>query len=277
MNSSAVVNTSQSVDRPLSLKSLRALAKDRKLAALTCYDASFAALMDQVNVDILLVGDSLGMVVQGHTSTLPVSIQDIAYHVSAVARGNRRGLIMADMPFGSYQQSPAHAYANAVLLLQAGAHMVKLEGGKEMADTVNFITQRGIPVCGHIGLLPQHVNSLGGYKVQGKTPELAQQIIEDALALERAGAEMIVIEAVPEPLAARIAHTVKMLTIGIGASVQCDGQVLVLQDVLGISQGMRPRFVKNFMLGANSVSDALSRYVHAVTHSQFPEITHTYT
>lgn len=265
----------------LTLHDLRRLAGERKLATLTCYDASFAAVLDAAEVDLLLIGDSLGMVVQGHDSTLPVSVADIAYHTRAVVRGAKRAWIVADMPFGSYQQSPQQALANAVELLQAGAQMVKLEGGAEMAPTIAFLVERGIPVCGHIGLTPQHVNAFGGYRVQGRG-SAAERVREAALAVENAGAAMFVIEAVPESVARNIAEQSRALTIGIGASVRCNGQVLVLHDMLGAGVGKRPRFVKNFLDGtaqgptANTIEGAVRRYVAQVRAGEFPASEHVY-
>jgi 3-methyl-2-oxobutanoate hydroxymethyltransferase len=259
----------------LTLHDLRRIASERKLATLTCYSASFAAALDAAGIDLLLVGDSLGMVVQGHDSTLPVTVADIAYHTAAVARGSRRCFLVADMPFGSYQESPARALANAVLLMQAGAQMIKLEGGIEMAPTIEFLVARGVPVCGHVGLTPQHVNALGGYRVQGRG-ERAQGVRQDALAVASAGAAMLVIEAVPEPLARAIASESSAITIGIGASVACQGQVLVLHDLLGLGAGRRPRFVKDFLAGTGSVEQAVRAYVSDVTSGRFPGPENTY-
>jgi len=253
----------------LTLHDLRRLAGQRKLATLTCYDASFAGLLDAAEVDMLLVGDSLGMVIQGHDSTIPVSVADIAYHTRAVVRGSTRPWIVADMPFGSYQQNPQQAFANAVVLMQAGAQMVKLEGGIEMAETISFLVQRGVPVCAHVGLTPQHVNAFGGYRVQGRGAG-AEHVKAAAAAVERAGAAMIVIEAVPEAVAAAIAAESAALTIGIGASAECHGQVLVLYDMLGAAGGKRPRFVKNFLDGAGSLERAVRDYVAEVRSGRFP-------
>lgn len=265
----------------LTLHDLRRLAGERKLATLTCYDASFAAVLDAAEVDLLLIGDSLGMVVQGHESTLPVTLADIAYHTRAVLRGAPRAFIVADMPFGSFQQSPQQAYANAVELMQAGAQMVKLEGGVEMAPTIAFLVERGVPVCGHVGLTPQHVNAFGGYRVQGRGGA-AERVRAAARAVEEAGAALIVIEAVPEPVAAAIAAQSRALTIGIGASAACSGQVLVLHDLLGIGVGKRPRFVKNFLDGSanapadNTVAGAVRRYVLEVRAGRFPSAEQVY-
>lgn len=264
----------------LTLHDLRRLAGERKLATLTCYDASFAAVLDAAEIDLMLIGDSLGMVVQGHDSTLPVTVADVVYHTRAVAGASRRAWIVADMPFGSYQQSPQQAFASAVQLMQAGAQMVKLEGGTEMAPTIAFLVERGIPVCGHIGLTPQHVNAFGGYRVQGRGTA-AQTVLDAAAAIAAAGAAMLVIEAVPESLARAIAAQSRnapggMLTIGIGASVACDGQVLVLHDMLGVGGGRRPRFVKDFLEGQESIATAIRRYVDDVRAQRFPGAAHVY-
>jgi len=243
---------------------------------LTCYDASFAALCDAAGVEILLVGDSLGMVVQGHDSTLPVTMEDMEYHVRMVARGSERALIVADMPFGSYQVSPAQAYSNAARLMVAGAQMVKLEGGQVMADTVRFLIERGVPVCGHVGLIPQSVHQLGGYRVQGKTDDGARQLLEDCRALEQAGAAMLVFEAIPAALARQATAALAIPTIGIGAGKDCSGQVLVLHDMLDIYPGRKARFVKNFLAGASGVQDAIRRYVEAVKSGAFPAPEHSF-
>jgi len=262
--------SSHSYTPRLTLHELRRLAAARKLAMLTCYDAAFAATLDAAGVDMILIGDSLGMVVQGHDSTLPVTVADVAYHTACVARGAARPWIVADMPFGSFQASPGQAYANAVTLMQAGSQMVKVEGGAEMASTVEFLVGRGIPVCAHIGLTPQHVNVFGGYRVQGRDAGAAERLLDAAQRLQDAGASMMVIEAVPEPLARRIAESVALITIGIGASVACTAQVLVLHDLLGAGVGKRPRFVKNFLQGAASLEAAVSAYVEDVRAGRFP-------
>jgi len=241
-----------------------------KIAVLTCYDASFAALLEAQGVDVLLVGDSLGMVIQGHETTLPVTLDDMAYHTACVARGAAQAFIVSDMPFGSFQISPQEAFAHTAKLMVAGAQMVKLEGGAAMVETVRFLTSRGIPVCGHIGLTPQSVHQLGGYRVQGKESGVAKQLLEDAVALEQAGAGMIVLEAIPALLAAEITAQLGIPTIGIGAGAACSGQVLVLHDMLDIYPGKKPRFVKNFMHGAASIADAVGRYVAEVKAGDFP-------
>ncbi|MES2771275.1 MAG: 3-methyl-2-oxobutanoate hydroxymethyltransferase [Pseudomonadota bacterium] len=251
-------------------------ATDEKISVLTCYEASFATLCERAGVDALLIGDSLGMVVQGHDSTLPVSLADIAYHTAAVARGCRRPLLIADMPFGSFQESPQHALRNAVTLMAAGAQMVKLEGGVELAETTRFLSLRGIPVCAHIGLTPQSVHQLGGYRIQGKDEAGARQIVADALAQQTAGASLIVLEAIPAELASLLSQQLHIPTIGIGASVDCSGQVLVLHDMLDISPGKKARFVKNFMRGQASIADAIAAYVGAVKSGHFPTPEHCY-
>jgi 3-methyl-2-oxobutanoate hydroxymethyltransferase len=251
-------------------------SKGEKIAMLTCYDASFATLMETNGVDVLLVGDSLGMVIQGRESTLPVTIEQMGYHTSCVASGAQQAFIMADMPFGTSQISPRETFAYAVQLLTAGAHMVKLEGGTEMTETVHFLTSRGIPVCGHIGLTPQSVHQLGGYKVQGKGDAAAQKLIKDALALQQAGAGMIVLEAIPAALGAEVTAQLSIPTIGIGAGAGCSGQVLVVYDLLNIYPGKKARFVKDFMAGAGSVGQAIANYVAEVKSGVFPAQEHTF-
>lgn len=251
-------------------------AAGEKITMLTCYDASFAALSEAAGVEVLLVGDSLGMVVQGHDSTLPVSQRDMVYHTSLVARGCQRPLIVADMAFGTYQESPQQAFRNAAELLAAGAQMVKIEGGAEMAETTAFLTARGIPVCGHIGLTPQSVHQLGGYRVQGKDDSGAAKLKADALALQQAGASLIVLEAIPQALAVETTQLLAIPTIGIGASRDCSGQVLVVHDMLDLAPGRKARFVKNFMAGQPSVAAAIAAYVAAVKDGSFPAPEHCY-
>ena len=255
---------------------LKKKAAGEKIAVLTCYDASFAAVCDAAGVDTLLIGDSLGMVLQGHDSTLPVTVADIAYHTAAVARGSQRPLIIADMPFGSFQESPVQAFRNAVTLMAAGAQMVKIEGGAEMAETTHFLTSRGIPVCAHVGLTPQSVHQLGGYRVQGKDDAGAAKLKADALAQQEAGATLMVLEAIPATLAAEVSALLSLVTIGIGASKECAGQVLVLHDMLDIAPGRKARFVKNFMTGQPSVAAAIAAYVAAVKDGSFPAPEHCY-
>lgn len=257
------------------LSDLQAMhAKGEKLAVLTCYDASFAALLEANGVDALLVGDSLGMVLQGRESTLPVTLDEMAYHTACVARGSSRAFLIADMPFGTFQVSPEKAFEHAARLMAAGAQMVKLEGGAEMVSTISFLTQRGVPVCAHIGLTPQSVHQLGGYRVQGRQAEDASRLLNDAVAVEQAGAGAVVLEAVPAQLAAEMTARLAIPTIGIGAGAACAGQVLVLHDMLDIYPGKKARFVKNFMQGADSISHAVARYVTEVKSGTFPAPEH---
>ena len=252
----------------MNLKVMR--EQGEKIAVLTCYDASFAALLEAQGIDILLVGDSLGMVLQGHETTLPVTLNDMIYHTECVARGAKQAFIMSDMPFGTFQVSAPEAFAHTAKLMVAGAQMVKLEGGAAMVETVRYLTERGIPVCGHIGLTPQSVHQLGGYRVQGKESAAAQQILQDALALEQAGAGMMLLEAIPALLAAEITAALSIPTIGIGAGAACSAQVLVLHDMLDIFPGKKPRFVKNYMQGADSIATAVANYVSEVKAGTFP-------
>lgn len=255
---------------------LKKAREGEKIAVLTCYDASFATLLEAAGVEMLLVGDSLGMVLQGHASTLPVSMDDMAYHTACVARGAKQVFILADMPFGSFQESPQQAFANAARLMAAGAHMVKIEGGHVMAETVKFLAGRGIPVCAHIGLTPQSVNQLGGYTVQGKSDAQAQQLIDDAIALQAAGASFLLLESVPAVLAKTITQKLDIPTIGIGAGPDCAAQVLVLYDLLGIYPGKTPKFAKNFLAGQDSIQEAVAAYVQAVKHGGFPAPEHCF-
>ncbi|HJU98950.1 MAG TPA: 3-methyl-2-oxobutanoate hydroxymethyltransferase [Burkholderiaceae bacterium] len=262
--------------KAVTIPSLNALrAAGEKITMLTCYDASFAALMDSCGVEVLLIGDSLGMVCNGHTSTLPVTVDEIAYHTAAVARGSKSAMVLADMPFGSYA-TPEAAFNNAVKLMQAGAHMVKIEGGAWLADTVRFLTDRAVPVCAHLGLTPQSVHQLGGYKVQGKTTESADLLKADALKLQAAGAAMLVLEAIPTQLGKEVTDLLAIPTIGIGAGPDCAGQVLVMHDLLGVFPGRKARFVKNFMEGQTSIAAAVSAYVQAVKDGSFPALEHCF-
>jgi len=241
-----------------------------KLAMLTCYDASFAKLSEAAGVDILLIGDSLGMVVQGHDSTLPVTMSETEYHVRCVARGSEKALIVADMPFGSFQSSKEHAFRNAARLMAAGAQMVKLEGGAAMVETTRFLVERGIPVCAHVGLTPQSVHALGGYRVQGRDDGAAERIMSEALAHEEAGAALVLMEAMPAAVAKRVTEALRVPTIGIGAGIDVSGQVLVNYDLLDISPGRKARFVRNFLAGQPSVAAAIEAYVKAVKDKSFP-------
>ncbi|BBL34076.1 3-methyl-2-oxobutanoate [Nitrosomonas stercoris] len=253
-----------------------AYREKEKIAVLTCYDATFATVLEEAGVDILLVGDSLGNVIQGQSSTLPVTLNEMVYHVQCVARGVSNAFILADMSFGTFQVSPQQAFSNAVQLMAAGAQMVKIEGGRHMAATIEFLTQRGIPVCAHIGLAPQSVHQLGGYKIQGKTPDSARQLREDALLLQDAGAAMLVMELIPAILGEEITRSLAIPTIGIGAGAACSGQVLVLHDMLGLTCGRPPRFVRNFMQGADSIQTAVENYVAAVKSGEFPAHEHIF-
>ena len=252
-------------------------AKERgeKWAMLTAYDTYSAAIFEEAGIPVMLVGDSSGNVVLGYSSTVPVTVEDLLVMTKAVTRSTKRSLIVADMPFGTIG-SRDEAYANAVTLMRAGAQMVKMEGGEWLADTVRFLVERSIPVCGHVGLTPQSVHAFGGFKVQGKTDAAAAQMRRDAIALQEAGAQLLVIEAVPTLLAREVTEQVAIPTIGIGAGIDCSGQVLVLHDMLGIFPGKRPRFVKDFMTGQPSIFAAVEAYVRAVKEGTFPGPEHTF-
>lgn len=246
-----------------------------KITWLTAYDYSFASLIDNAGVDAILVGDSLGMVMQGHDTPVPVSMEDSIYHTACVANGVKNAMIVGDLPFGSYQISKEQAYENAVRLMQAGAHVIKLEGGELQVETIDFLCERGIAVCAHIGLTPQSVHKLGGFRVQGRGDD-AQRLIEDAKAVERAGASAVVLEAVPQSLAAEITKQLNIATIGIGAGPDCDGQVLVLQDMIGIYPKKSPKFCKDFMQEADSIGGAIEAYVKQVKDGTFPAEEHCF-
>jgi 3-methyl-2-oxobutanoate hydroxymethyltransferase len=264
------------MDKRLTLTDLaRMQAAGERLVMLTCYEAAYARVCDAAGVDILLIGDSLGMVVQGRDSTLAVTLQDIAYHTACVARGSTRGFVIADMPFGSYQEGPEQAFRNAAALMAAGAQMVKIEGGAPMVETVRFLVERGVPVCAHVGLTPQSVHQLGGFRVQGRGAA-GDRLLDDCLALEASGAAMVVLEAIPASLAERVTAALKMPTIGIGASAKCSGQVLVMHDMLDVPAGRKAKFVRNFMAGATGIEDAIRRYVTAVKDGSFPGPEHCY-
>lgn len=261
------------------------LESGEKIAMLTCYDATFAKLMELEGLDVILVGDSLGMVIQGADNTLNVSMHHMTYHTKCVSAGAPNTLIVADMPLGSYEHDDEAAYKNALWLIRSGAAMVKFEGGGKRVETARYLVERGVPVCAHLGFTPQSVNQLGGYKIQGKTVESAQQILNDAKAMSDAGVSMIVLEMVPAALAKQITESISTATIGIGAGVDCSGQVLVLQDLLGIYSGTAskkpedfksPRFVRNFLKDTNSIQGAVSAYVQAVKNKSFPTIQHSY-
>ena len=261
----------------ITLSTLQKMAQEgSKIAMLTCYDASFAAVLEEAGVESLLIGDSLGNVLQGHESTLPVTLRDIVYHTQCVARGSKRSFVVGDMPFGSFQVSPEETLRNAAEIMAAGAHMVKIEGGRPMLETIEFLTDRGIPVCGHLGLTPQSVHQIGGYKVQGKGETAAQQLLREAKQLEQAGAGMIVLEAIPAPLAGEVTKAIRIPTIGIGAGADCSGQVLVLYDMLDIYPGRKAKFVKNFLRNASSIQGAVELYVKEVKAGGFPGPEHSF-
>ena len=277
MSAQATPGNAAETRKPITLPHLLDMHVRREaIAVLTCYDASFAALLDDCGVESLLVGDSLGMVIQGENSTLPVTLRDMAYHTRCVARATRRAWLIADMPFATYQSSPIAAYDNAAVLMQAGAKMVKLEGGEWLAGTVALLATRGIPVCAHLGLTPQSVHVLGGYRVQGRGDDAAARLRADALALQEAGATMLVLEMVPANLAAALTSELAIPTIGIGAGADCSGQVLVLHDMLDVYPGRRPRFVRNFMTGQSSIRGAIEAYIAAVKARTFPGVEHQY-
>lgn len=244
--------------------------KKEKITMLTCYDYSMAIILDRAGIDMLLVGDSAGVVFAGYENTLPVSVEEMLYHTKAVVKGRKTALVVADMPFLSYQTSMEEAVKNCGLMLKAGAEAVKLEGGIEVCDVVRKLFLSGIPVMGHIGLTPQSVNVLGGYKVQGKTEETKKRLIESAKALEEAGAFSIVLECVPEEVAKEITELVNIPTIGIGAGRFTDGQVLVINDILGLFEGFRPKFVKKYVNLAPIIEDAAKAYINEVKEGKFP-------
>lgn len=261
----------------ITLSTLHRMAQEgNRIAMLTCYDASFAALLESAGVECLLVGDSLGNVLQGHETTLPVTLRDIVYHTQCVARGSKRAFIIGDMPFGTFQQGPQDTFRNAAEIMAAGAHMVKIEGGAPVLETTEYLATRGVPVCGHLGLTPQSVHQFGGYKVQGRGEDAAERLLEDARLLERAGAGMIVLEAVPAALAREITASVSAPTIGIGAGVDCHGQVLVLHDMLDVYPGRKAKFVKNYMRAAGSIQGAVELYVKEVKARTFPGPEHSF-
>lgn len=270
----------------MSLEKINTLITDgEKIAMLTCYDATFAKLSEAAGVDVLLVGDSLGMVLQGAENTLAVTMQDMEYHTKSVAAGAKLCCIMADMPAGSYEHNKETALFNAKKLIAAGADIVKIEGGGEMVNTAQHLIEHGIPVCAHLGFTPQSVKALGGYRIQGKTDESAQNILQDAIAMDKAGVSFVLLEMVPATLAKTVTESINTPTIGIGAGVDCDGQVLVIQDLLGIYTGpaskkpeefKSPRFAKNFLAENNNIQHAVQAYVKAVKNKTFPSPEHSY-
>lgn len=250
-------------------------SEGKKFTALTAYDASFANAFDSEGVDVLLVGDSMGMVLQGHNDTLPVTVDDIAYHTRCVRRGIERSLLIADMPFMSYA-TPEQTMTNATTLMQAGASMVKVEGGHWLLESVKMLTERGIPVCAHLGLTPQSVHVFGGFKIQGRDADNAQRILDEAKALEAAGAQLLVVECIPAPLAKAITEALTIPVIGIGAGADTDGQILVMHDVLGISSGYIPRFSKNYLKQTGEIRSAVRAYIDEVSQGIFPAEEHTF-
>ena len=268
--------STQKITRPITISYLqRAKEQGEKFTCLTSYDATFAHAMNMAGVEVILIGDSLGMVIQGQDSTLPVSIEDMCYHIAAVKRGNTNSLLMADMPFMSYSK-PEKALDNAAKLMQAGANMVKLEGGEWLCDTVRLLSQRGIPVCGHLGLTPQTVHKLGGYKVQGRGIDAAEKIKQESLALAEAGADLILYECIPSALGKDITESISIPTIGIGAGIHTDGQVLVMHDMLGVNLGKPARFVKNYLTQGRSIQEAFESYVEEVKQQKFPTTEHSF-
>jgi 3-methyl-2-oxobutanoate hydroxymethyltransferase len=252
-------------------------ARGEKIAVLTCYDATFAHVAEAAGVDVILVGDSLGMVMQGKESTLPVTVDEMVYHTACVARARERCLLMADMPFLSYASVDRAIETAAALIQQGGAQVVKLEGGGQQLAAVRALTENGVAVCAHLGLQPQSVHKLGGYRVQGRDHHEADEMLRDAINLQQAGAQLLVLECVPQMLAAEITRALEIPVIGIGAGKETDAQVLVLQDVLGITPGKAPKFVRSFMQGADSIGDAISAYVAAVREGSFPAAEHCFT
>ncbi|HBK44784.1 MULTISPECIES: 3-methyl-2-oxobutanoate hydroxymethyltransferase [unclassified Polynucleobacter] len=257
-------------EKPITISKLLSMhAEGEKISMLTAYDSTMSALLNRCGVETILIGDSLGNVIQGHSCTTPVTVEQVAYHTECVARANSHAFIIADLPFASYGD-PVQALDSAAELMRAGADMVKLEGGDWQIDIIQYLVERSVPVCAHLGLLPQSVHLLGGYKVQGKSKDAASLMLEQAIACEQAGAQMIVLEAIPSSLGRLITESLSIPTIGIGAGADCSGQVLVLQDMLGISPGKPPKFVKNFLDGHASIEAAVKAYVREVKTGKFP-------
>ncbi|WP_338561212.1 3-methyl-2-oxobutanoate hydroxymethyltransferase [Erwinia sp. E_sp_B04_7] len=262
--------------KPTTVSTLRQWKKSgRKFASITAYDFSFARLFADEGIQVMLVGDSLGMVVQGHDSTLPVTLADIVYHTQTVRRGAPSAMLLSDLPFMTYA-TPEQTFDSAAQLMRAGANMVKLEGGKWLAETVKQLTERAVPVCGHLGLTPQSVNIFGGYKVQGRDSEAAELLLADALALEAAGAQMMVLECVPVALAERITQALAIPVIGIGAGNVTDGQILVMHDAFGITGGHIPKFAKNFLTETGDIRAAVRQYVAEVEAGSYPAEEHSF-
>lgn len=262
---------SERPQRPVTVATLRRMkAEGRKIAALTAYDSTFTHVLEEAGVDVILVGDSLGMVVQGRSDTLAVTVEDMVYHTQAVRRARRCSLVIADLPFMSYVDEPQALATAARLVKEGGAHMVKLEGGSGQQEAVRRLSEQGVPVCAHLGLQPQSVHKLGGYRVQGRDADAAARMEADAQALQAAGADLLVLECVPRELGRQISDALEIPVIGIGAGAEVDGQVLVLHDMLGITPGQVPRFARNFMQGADSIGQAVEQYVTAVREGTFP-------
>lgn len=267
-------NSEKKISRPISLSDLQKMKdNNEKFTCLTSYDATFTHIMNAAGIETILIGDSLGMVIQGKDSTLPVTIEDMCYHTAAVKNGNTNAFILADMSFMTYN-SVEHALENASKLMQAGANMVKIEGAAWLKDIIQALSIRGIPVCAHLGLTPQFVNKLGGYKVQGKSQAAADLLLADSLALVEAGADILLYECIPTELGKSLTDAVSVPTIGIGAGPHTDGQVLVMHDMLGVNLGKRPRFVKNFLTNGRSIQDAFEAYVDEVKNQKFPASEH---
>lgn len=277
MNSSPYPHLQQRDSRPVTVADLARMKADgEKIACLTAYDASFAAVADRAGVDVVLVGDSLGMVVQGEDTTVPVTVADMAYHSRITAAGLQRPFLMTDLPFLSYATKHDALEASRRLMQEGKAQMVKFEGGSLQAETIEHLSVRGVPVCAHIGLQPQLVHKMGGFKIQGRDDAGARQMVEDARVLEQAGADMLLLECVPARLGAEITAHAKVPVIGIGAGPDTDGQILVIYDILGISPGKKPRFVKDFMAEADSVEAAVAAYVRAVKSGSYPAAEHAF-
>ena len=262
-------------DKPISITRLLAMHAEREIITmLTAYDSTMSALLNRCGIETILIGDSLGNVIQGHSSTIPVTVEQMVYHTECVARANTHAFLITDLPFASYGD-PVQALESAAAAMRAGADMVKLEGGGDwQIDIIRYLVERSVPVCAHLGLLPQSVHVLGGYKVQGKSKDAASLMREQAIACQDAGAQMVVLEAIPSSLGEKITAELHIPTIGIGAGPDCSGQVLVLQDMLGISPGKPPKFVKNFMDGHASIEAAVKAYVREVKSGKFPGIEH---
>ncbi|WP_121495405.1 3-methyl-2-oxobutanoate hydroxymethyltransferase [Teredinibacter purpureus] len=263
------------LNKNVSVRTLKTLKlKGEKFVTVALYDAPMAAMAQRCGVQVVLVGDSLGMTVLGYDSTIPVTMEQMIYHVEAVARGNSKSLIIGDLPFMTYA-TPEQAMTNAARIMQAGANMVKLEGGSWLAETVNMLSERGIPVCAHLGLTPQSVNKFGGFRVQGREQEQAKKMARDARVLADAGADLLVLECVPSELAAKITKNISIPTVGIGAGQDTDAQVLVINDILGLTE-TPPRFSKNFLVDAADIPSALQQFVEDVRERRFPEVQHTF-